>query len=1071
MSRNIIIHNNVRRLNPALARKGAGQGSAFPLCMRALGAALAVAALAAPCPAMGQDMYVQQVQDDEIPTMPTRAPARPVAAPATNTTSSPNRPLSPQEAYEETWWKQLTGPDNVAARKQLEDSRDISMTTRYAWYLYEGKQYADSRVWFERILAWDTSNAVAARGLVLSYVGMNDIAKAKAMAEKYRDLDALLIRLIPVSAEEQLAILMKPDGEAARQMLEAEKNAGMALKLAWAIYDDKRPAEALPWFEKVLLWDDQSSVAAKGVVTCLVALDRLDDAEAAARKYANLDAQLIKLVPPAYKGKVKQMKQDTAEGAAARKAVDDNKDAELATQLGWSLYDDERAKDALPWFEKAMEWDPKNATAAKGLIVTLVKLNLIARAEAAAVKYLPLDPTMANLVPSARKAKIDKMMAPGGEDLIQQMIEAKDLGLALQLAWAFYDAKRYTDSIQWFTRVLEWEPTNSLAARGLVLSNMKAGDIPAAETAARQYESLDPTLIKLLPSTKTRQIQAMRKPGGRQAAIDVEKSKDVSTAVPLAWSLYDDKHYEESLVWFERAQQWDHQNDSAGKGAGMARQKISNDWVGQAAMAQQQKRYRDSLALLDKAQSYNKLDTDGLTIKAWNLFHLGRYEEAAPLFEKLYRQNPRSDLAEGLYYSLKNTGDYNKMAGLSRELGGPYARIYRTETAKEYVDRGLPIAGHALDPNIPGLKNVDTKNITGGIGMREKSGDPGTSKLSVVTFPVAQYNLVLPGLHDVMFEAKIMSLDADRFRENSALIGSAPINPLPGQFESPETQYTVLEPRISWRKEGWTTYYADAGLTPLGGEVMPGMTWHLGMIQQIPDGYWNAEFFSESVKESLLSYTGMTDPYTGDGWGRVIRIGLRGERYTEFGGCWGLYMNAQADYLTGVDVDDNTHASATLGLSRKFDIEGFKYFSVGPSVAGEVFQQNLSHYTVGHGGYFSPDHILQGVLALNFLTDEGKRFLLKGYFAGGMQTNKQSEADVLPLTPDGRMYPGTTSTSMVFTGRLKGAMLINEHWQVGGLLSYAKSASYDELNAFMFLRYTFEPRTGLFRRDLPADNP
>src|ERR1043165_9362948 len=110
-------------------------------------------------------------------------------------------------------------------------------------------------------------------------------------------------------------------------------------------------------------------------------------------------------------------------------------------------------------------------------------------------------------------------------------------------------------------------------------------------------------------------------------------------------------------------------------------------------------------------------------------------------------------------------------------------------------------------------------------------------------------------------------------------------------------------------------------------------------------------------------------------------------------------------------------------------------------------------------------------MSVNFLTEEGKRYLVKGYFAGGMQTNKQSESDVLPLSPDGRTYEGLTSTSMVLTARVKGVMLLNDHWQFGGLLSYAKSASYDELNAFMFLRYTFEPRTGLYRRDLPSDNP
>ncbi|MEZ0295070.1 MAG: cellulose synthase subunit BcsC-related outer membrane protein [Candidatus Methylacidiphilales bacterium] len=1007
---------------------------------------------------MAQDLYVQQAQDTEIPSSPT-------------TNKNSNRPRTPEEAYQDTLWKQLTGPDAASARKQLEDTQDVTMTMRYGWFLYEGKHYADALTWFERVLVWDAQNAGAAKGVVLSHVGMGELKKAKDMAQRYASLDSLLEKLVPISAEEQVSQLMRPEGEMARKQLEIDKNVGMALKLAWSLYDDKRPAEALPWFQKILAWDDQNPVAAKGVVVCRVALNQFDEAEKDALKYAALDPLLIKLVPPAYKGQVEEMKKNTPAGTAARKKVEDNKDTELAAQLGWALFEDERTSDALPWFEKALLYDSKNAVAAKGLIVSLVKLNLITRAEAAAAKYSALDPQLAGLVPSAQTALVNKMMAPGGEELLAKLVENKDIGLGLRLAWAYYDAKRFADSTTWFQRLLEWDTTNAVAAKGLVLSYVKSSDFPAAEAAVRQYETLDPTLKKLLPTYSKDRASKIRQSQDRTQAAAVDKEKDLNTALPLAWSLYDDKHYEESLVWFEKAQKWDHQNDNAGKGAGMARRKIADDWVGQAEEAQKSNRYKDSLSMLDKAQSYSRLDIGGMTVKAWNLFHLQRYAEAAPMFEKLYRLNPRSDLAEGLYYSLKNLGEYDKLSTLSRELGGPFAKLYRTETAKEYVDRGLPIAGHNLDPNIPGLKNVDTKNIVGGLGIREKSGDSGTSKLSATTFPLAQYNLVLPGLDDVMFEAKIINLDAGNFRENSALIGSAPLIAPPGEFESPKTQYTVLEPRLSWRREGWTTYYADLGLTPLGGEVMPALTWHLGMIQQIPDGYWSAELFSESVKESLLSYTGMQDPYTGEGWGRVIRVGVRGERYTEFGGGWGVYMNGQADYLTGVDVDDNTHASATLGLSKNLNIPGFKFFSIGPGVSGEVFQKNLSHYTVGHGGYFSPDYILQGVMSVNFLTEEGKRYLVKGYLAGGMQTNKQSESPVLPLDPDGRTYEGVESTSIVMTTRVKGVMLLSDHWQFGGLLSYAKSASYDELNAFMFLRYTFEPRTGLYRRDLPADNP
>ncbi len=142
------------------------------------------------------------------------------------------------------------------------------------------------------------------------------------------------------------------------------------------------------------------------------------------------------------------------------------------------------------------------------------------------------------------------------------------------------------------------------------------------------------------------------------------------------------------------------------------------------------------------------------------------------------------------------------------------------------------------------------------------------------------------------------------------------------------------------------TFGVDVGVTPQGFPVQNVIG---GMRFRPLNGPITFLAVRESVKDSLLSYAGVRDPGTGVIWGGVVsdtgtvQFDHKGERN-------GGYANASFSYLTGKNVPDNWNASAAAGVYFKV----VKGLSVGLNVNGMHYDKNLSFFSLGQGGYFSP---------------------------------------------------------------------------------------------------------------------
>jgi tetratricopeptide (TPR) repeat protein len=148
----------------------------------------------------------------------------------------------------------------------------------------------------------------------------------------------------------------------------------------------------------------------------------------------------------------------------------------------------------------------------------------------------------------------------------------------------------------------------------------------------------------------------------------------------------------------------------------------------------------------------------------------------------------------------------------------------------------------------------------------------------------------------------------------------------------------------------------EFGTTPTSFEVSS-LVGALRFQNDSHESHWIYGIDRNSVEDSLLSYAGTIDPVSGQAWGGVIRnrAYIGGRFGDEAFSLFGLLAGAVFD---GHRVDSNTEWRADAGFLQQAASGDGWVARVGGAVEATTFAANRSHFTLGHGGYFSPDKFL-----------------------------------------------------------------------------------------------------------------
>jgi hypothetical protein len=243
-------------------------------------------------------------------------------------------------------------------------------------------------------------------------------------------------------------------------------------------------------------------------------------------------------------------------------------------------------------------------------------------------------------------------------------------------------------------------------------------------------------------------------------------------------------------------------------------------------------------------------------------------------------------------------------------------------------------------------------DVAGAPTFRYRHGESGLGRLFHFRFPVEAGlpigflgRLRLLIAPDVLY-AGPLDLDNASRAERFGRVGTVVLGPGNGSASQSE-QGVALE--LAYEYKG---LYLHAGTTPLG---FPLQTWvaGLGYGGSFGDLSIGANVSRRLLADSLLSRAGVFDPVTGEEWGLVTANGAR------FDVSYALepllfYLFGGYDWLMGTGVDDNQRVEGGGGVRWRLSRTKNPAVSTGLSMVFFHYEKNLRYYTVGHGGYFSP---------------------------------------------------------------------------------------------------------------------
>jgi hypothetical protein len=185
-----------------------------------------------------------------------------------------------------------------------------------------------------------------------------------------------------------------------------------------------------------------------------------------------------------------------------------------------------------------------------------------------------------------------------------------------------------------------------------------------------------------------------------------------------------------------------------------------------------------------------------------------------------------------------------------------------------------------------------------------------------------------------------------------------------------------------------------------------------------------------------------------------------------------------AHVLTGKNVVSNNRFEIGAGAYYKFVQDADMVFTAGVSAAAMSYKRNLRYFTLGHGGYFSPQRHFSLSLPLELSGRYGRlSYKLDG--AVSLQNSRENSAAIFPgdpvqqanletaaaasavAAPTGvtyrAFYPSQSSSGLGFRLGAAGEYQFAPQWMLGGSLAVDKASSYMQTSGLIYVKYSFDP--------------
>lgn len=296
---------------------------------------------------------------------------------------------------------------------------------------------------------------------------------------------------------------------------------------------------------------------------------------------------------------------------------------------------------------------------------------------------------------------------------------------------------------------------------------------------------------------------------------------------------------------------------------------------------------------------------------------------------------------------------------------------------------------------------------------------------------------------------------------------------------------------VAWEQGGLR---ADIGSTPLGfdqSQVVGGLRYSGEAGDHLT---WSAEASRRAVTDSLLSFAGVEDARSGLAWGGVAASGAR-VAATLDNGQLGGYASLSWHRLEGENVADNERAEVGVGVYVHALETEQQSLTAGLHLTAMQYDRNLSGFTWGHGGYFSPQRYidvgfpvhwtglatggrvawqLDASVGVQHFRGDPSPFFPTDLAMQQAAYDAASLASLLGLVSEYAepMYEGQTKTGVSYNFSGAAEWQLSPQLFLGGRLEFNNARDYRQFGTNLYLRFLLDRMgTRLGRQPQPLRSP
>ncbi|EKT57231.1 cellulose synthase complex outer membrane protein BcsC [Providencia burhodogranariea] len=276
---------------------------------------------------------------------------------------------------------------------------------------------------------------------------------------------------------------------------------------------------------------------------------------------------------------------------------------------------------------------------------------------------------------------------------------------------------------------------------------------------------------------------------------------------------------------------------------------------------------------------------------------------------------------------------------------------------------------------------------------------------------------------------------------------------------------------IGWKND---SLRFDIGTTPLGFEV----TDWVGGIEysdKIGDVGLTFNAHRRPIASSLLAFGGQKDPNTNITWGGVRRTGIGLSGSHDLGGRHGFWGDVTGDVITGKNVANNESLRWMGGYYYKVINDSDRQVSIGLSNMLWHYQKDLSGYTLGQGGYYSPQQYISFGLPINYRQrNEDWSWELAGSVSWSYSHTKDENRYPVSRLIEANNLSGSDKDILRSSGNSKGKYgqsigytttflverRITPNWFIGASIDIQQAKDYTPSHALLYLRYSVDGWSG-----------